>query len=57
MIDWIGADNAFHAVVNGQSVCGTSIGGRVTGDHPCETCVLLLFDTLATVPGFDLEPV
>lgn len=55
MIDWIGSQRRFHAVLNGSSVCGSSIGGETFAELPCEQCLGLLFGMLDAVPG--LEPV
>jgi hypothetical protein len=53
MIDWIGAENRFHAVVDGHTACGCTIGGATSADHPCEHCVDLLFGMLESVPGLE----
>lgn len=55
MMDWIGADGEFHAVVNGQSACGAHIGGSAAASHACESCLFGLFTMLENVPGFETE--
>lgn len=53
MIDWIGAQGRFHAVIDGHAACTAPIGGVALADRPCEHCLALLFGMLEIVPGLD----
>lgn len=55
-VDWIGGpDRRYHATVDGSTACGAELGGVAIADHPCETCVEIIFAAIAAIPGLDAE--